>query len=180
MASVRSHRPLPAAASLALLLGTLAPAAACGGAAQAVGPGPASAGTTAKPVVLAARLEPGIALAQGCEAEIDADFSHYARCIDAALTHHRERLGATARAGLLFQAWLMADLGVQQDSAGADGARQRWWAALQRNLRASRLELDALSEARGLDAPALRLRIQRAHGPQAASGTGPSSGADRP
>ena len=91
------------------------------------------------------RLQPGVALAQACEPDIDADLSHYVRCIDSAQAHHRERLGADARIGLLFQAWLMADLAVQQDSDGAAQARQRWWADLQQALRSRRLALDDVS-----------------------------------
>lgn len=104
-------------------------------------------------------LERGVTVAQGCEGEIDADLQPYVACIE----HQLAQRGLTraARAGVRFQAWLMADLALQQNSEGAATARLRWWRALQRDLVRSRLTLDQLCTQRGLSCADVRLRASR-------------------
>lgn len=143
--------------------------------------GPAHASTTASDA-FAAAFQRGLERAWACEPEVDADLSHYVRCIDSALAHRpgsaattpgvgltadaRRRAVHDADLGLLFQAWRMADLAVQQDSEGARAARKRWALALQRSLGRSGPSLEQVARLRGLDPSMLqeRLRISQREG----------------
>lgn len=125
-------------------------------AAQAIA---ATDSTTTIPQAQQREVEQGVQWAQACEGEIDADLQPYVACIEHRLV--QRKLTPATRAGLHLQAWLMADLALQQSSNGAASARKRWWRALQRDLARSRLSLDQLCGQRGLSCADLRLRAAR-------------------
>lgn len=107
----------------------------------------------------AAAVDEGVRLAQACEGEVDADLAPYTACIEAQLRAAGD--DAARRAGLRFQAWIMADLATQHSAAGATDARLRWWRALQADLSAARLTVEELCAQRGLDVGEIRGRAAR-------------------
>ncbi len=101
--------------------------------------------------------------AQACESQIDSDLQPYIACIEHRLA--QSGLAAADRAGTRFQAWVMADLAVQQSSDGAVAARSHWWRLLQRELNRGRLTLDQLCEHRGMSCAEIRQRAARVAAP---------------
>jgi hypothetical protein len=107
----------------------------------------------------AGALDAGMREAQTCEGEIDADLAPYVACIEERL--RPGTVGPAHRAGVRLQAWVMADLALQQSALGAVEARTRWWRGLQGDLSAARLTLDEVCARRGLDVADIRLRALR-------------------
>jgi hypothetical protein len=138
---------LPATVAAAVLLSALGPSAA--------------AATTALPLSAAQQrdLERGVAAAHACEGEIDGDLGPYVACIEHRLS--QRGLPRAELAGLRLQAWLMADLALQQSTPGAVAARTRWWQALQTDLKRSRMTLEQLCVLRQLSCDDVRMRAAR-------------------
>lgn len=111
------------------------------------------------PAAMQRAIDDGARLAQSCDGEIDADLRPYIICIEARLGGLRSE--PARRAGLRFQAWIMADLAVQQSAAGAEEARAGWWRGLQGDLTAARLTLEDLCARRGLSVDDIGRRVRR-------------------